>query len=953
MVTFIRTFYFQALHPLSSPMKLQIYPKLIFRTPKFSYNSILCDVWDDLKQAISISSQSFYEIIKDISSDELNELPPKIKFTIWKYFNRAKFRSTPYGTFAGFSLLTNFNKTEANEIIVENEFNLYEFVDWPEKNNIHFDFSAILNEDLIFFSNSSFYQINDSIRYIACTNGLFELAEIDFDSFVFLILETCKEKISLKALKEKLNIEIDAENDFYEFLKDLHGVQLLFNDKDENIIGEDYFNRIGYKTTSTAKYIIAEREIKSANFEFKNNSNLIELINLLCYLTPKTENNSLNEFINKFKVRFEQNELPLLQVLDPEIGIGYGKLEQAEQSDDFVAQFLNKKAKTDTDANNDFIKIWAKSKYPKTSFASIKLEEIGFNNLQQSVILPNTFSVIFSCIDEDIIIKQIGGITANALNGRFSLANDQVYNYCKELASIEINANPDVLFFDVAYLVETTVDNINRRRNIYDYQLSILNYDCSNEPLTLDDIMISVKGNEIYLRSKKYSKRLIPRIASAYNYGRSDLSVFRLLCDIQHQSVKSSLSFTLDKILPNEQFYPRVQYKNLIVSLAKWQILSSDLKKLNNASVDTWKEFLNAKGVSKYFKTGLADQTIVFSIDDNVDIDNFIKFIRGKENVWIEEVLLPKNSLIKNELGKSYLGEFIASIYHNDEIYKGLSSRPKANSKEIKTVFYPGDEWLYVEVYCHQQRADYLLGYSVFNFVSKNADKIKTWFFIRYNENGSHLRLRFNLFNKDDNQFLTNALFNLFKTELEGGLISDVLVKTYKREAERYGFDLMEDAEHVFNKDSEYVVAQIQNGLDLFAKYNQCINVFRILYANSVFSFDALKQTVISISNSFNNEHNLDTADYKKLNAQYLEYKNYVHPDLEDDLKSYQKNYASYLIKLLLKCEESKRAQLLSNMIHMHVNRIFNKDQRTHEMVIYYFLLKELYKIQALKGISN
>ena len=115
-------------------MKVKIYPDLIFRTPKFSYQSELTDCWEELKEAISISSDAFYQTIKEVKADELGTLQPKVLFTIWKYFNRARFRSTPYGTFAGFSILTGAINSVESRITVE------------EKQVVHEDFIKALQK---------------------------------------------------------------------------------------------------------------------------------------------------------------------------------------------------------------------------------------------------------------------------------------------------------------------------------------------------------------------------------------------------------------------------------------------------------------------------------------------------------------------------------------------------------------------------------------------------------------------------------------------------------------------------------------------------------------------------------------------------------------------------------------------------------------------------------------
>ena len=120
-------------------MKLNIHPSIIFRTPKFSYQADLASCWDELKEAIAVSSSAFYETIKDVQADDLNNLPSKVSFTIWKYFNRAKYRSTPYGTFASFSFLNQAFQTAESKIIINEAQVVHRFIDWPYRNELHFD----------------------------------------------------------------------------------------------------------------------------------------------------------------------------------------------------------------------------------------------------------------------------------------------------------------------------------------------------------------------------------------------------------------------------------------------------------------------------------------------------------------------------------------------------------------------------------------------------------------------------------------------------------------------------------------------------------------------------------------------------------------------------------------------------------------------------------------------
>lgn len=54
-----------------------------------------------------------------------------------------------------------------------------------------------------------------------------------------------------------------------------------------------------------------------------NPFNLQNTIDFLYQITPPDTNSNLNEFIEKFTVKYQEKEIPLLIALDEENGIGY------------------------------------------------------------------------------------------------------------------------------------------------------------------------------------------------------------------------------------------------------------------------------------------------------------------------------------------------------------------------------------------------------------------------------------------------------------------------------------------------------------------------------------------------------------------------------------------------------------------------------------------------------
>jgi len=931
-------------------MKVNIDSTLIFRTPKFSYTAQLGDCWDELKAAIALSSASFYETIKDVEASGLDALPPKIYFTIWKYFNRAKFRSTPYGTFASFTILENAIDENKSQIVIDERQRLTELLDWPLKNNIQFNINDLLNKNCLLFSNSSYYLTPESCRYIACTDGVFELAEIDKNESVLQILAACLAPLSVDDLVKKLDLDNDAVSELYELLQDMHDLQLIFTAYDPNIIGEDYFDRIGIKSGEQApKYIIAERQAQNGGLNNHMLSALPGLIDLLQQSIRQGERAALQQFVRNFKKRFEDKEIPLLQALDPELGVGYDDLEQAGTNDDLIAQLSNKKNK---ESDLEDLKSLLSQKLTAQKFNStepILLNKLQLKPLNKVNPLPNSVSVLMSVVDDLIFIDQIGGTTANALSGRFTMASSKVEAYCKATALKEQSANEDILFFDVAYMVEANIDNINRRKLVYDHQLSILNFDTSADPLALNDIQIAMRGSDIILRSKKLNKRIVPKMASAYNYSRSDLSVFRLLCDLQHHRQQTNLSVSLDSLFPNLDYYPRLQYQNIILSASKWKVDKQNLTNANQQflAVDDCRKYLKALGVNGLFKTGVSDQTLCFDLESDNDISAFLQYMQKQTSVYLEEVVLPANSAVVDEAGKPYMAQFILNLYHQNKVYNSILQQSQAPA--VQEVFPPGKEWLYFEVFCHQQRADQILVEIIASFVVAHQQHIKSWFFIRYNENGDHIRFRILLNDEHDGQQLTSLFVKDLEAYLAAGLISDIQIKTYKREVNRYGADLISTVETHFCADSKYVLSVIETQPDNFIKYKRCLSLVEYIQASKVLSADRLVRVIKHVSDAFNDEHQLEPADFKKLNTQYQLFRKLEQVPLTALQTQLFEAFANSFVSTLSSSQEQNREKLFSDLVHMHVNRLFNKDQRTHEMVIYYFLLKDIQRVTAMQ----
>ena len=101
----------------------------------------------------------------------------------------------------------------------------------------------------------------------------------------------------------------------------------------------------------------------------------------------------------------------------------------------------------------------------------------------------------------------------------------------------------------------------------------------SENQIPVSDLMISIRGGEIILRSKIHNKRVIPRLTTAHNFGKQGLPVYKFLCDLQSQGMARPNNWDWGQLGLLKRL-PRVIYKNLIISKAQWRIEEEDLKDL-------------------------------------------------------------------------------------------------------------------------------------------------------------------------------------------------------------------------------------------------------------------------------------------------------------------------------------------------------------------------------------
>ena len=273
--------------------------------------------------------------------------------------------------------------------------------------------------------------------------------------------------------------------------------------------------------------------------------------------------------------------------------------------------------------------------------------------------------------------------------------------------------------------------------------------------------------------------------------------------------------------------------------------------------------------------------------------------------------------------------------------------------------FLPGSEWIYFKIYTGVKTSDIFLLEVIKPFVEQlqNENVIEKWFFIRYNDPKPHLRIRFNISNLNNYNYILEKINSLFGEYLNSGEISNVVIDTYKKELERYGENTIEYAEELFFRSSELILN--------FLEYNDEEKIMvALFYIDCILSKLGLSSEekinwIKNFDNAFKTEFNADKNLNNQLKRKYIDFQpkyfEFINSNEFKDIRNLITNNISGIHIVIEKILELKKKECLNvgmidffqSIFHMHINRLFVSDQRLFEMIIYDYLLK-FYKLNKM-----
>lgn len=451
------------------------------------------------------------------------------------------------------------------------------------------------------------------------------------------------------------------------------------------------------------------------------------------------------------------------------------------------------------------------------------------------------------CGEFTLVVNPLSFSTqAGCTLGRFlSFWDEAKRENVKDLLREEEALCPDVCFVEASFLPQhPRTANVCFYEKVRNFQLLLHYHEPSPFVIELEDIYVGGGMDFPYLYSKRLNKRILISLSTAVN---PDLAP-PILKTLLRISALPFLGFSpfIWRGLGHFPYLPRVRYHNAVLSPSRWYfdfgVLSIQRESKYDNVLQSLKKALQHYRVPNHVYLCNFDNKLQLDLADLMHLEILVRQLMNKGDILLfENYIMSQAGMVKSSEGL-HTTEFVVPVkrrfppkleYTSLDSLSGLFA-----AFELKDRYeLPGGEWLYVKLFVCREHEENFIRTHLRDFVSFLEERAiaESWFYVRYHEDQSHIRLRI----KKTPGVINTEIFEQVRAWagdlMKCNMLADFSFHTYEREIERYGgIGQLGRVEAFFHADS-HAAAMLLTFSEEYGVSIEVIAAFGIIHLLSCF----------------------------------------------------------------------------------------------------------------------
>lgn len=576
------------------------------------------------------------------------------------------------------------------------------------------------------------------------------------------------------------------------------------------------------------------------------------------YLLRMGAMRSMKRYREQFVQRYEGTErmVPLLELVDANIGLGApSRLDVVEPHNakrdallSYIAGDAARRACTEIELSHDQFDIIAPP--PRVGEAGYRFE-VAFQIAAESrtAIERGEYLVVPSGF--------IGSLGQSRSLGRFlDLLGPEVTEQIRARKRSE-----KTILAELNYpLAESRMYNVSIRPQTVDFEIRIgIGEPGSAKQISLDDLWVGIDESErFFLWSAALSRRVEPTETHMFNTQRLAPNLCQFLALLDSDGTRGfgrvwwgpAAAFTM---------LPRVRLGRVVLSPQQWRFPRSEFGSSAESVEAALDRVREAWWLPKHVVIGYDDHLLTLDLDSPITSRLLHDQLKRSDDVVVQfqEMLPCPSQAWLTAQGGSYLAEFAVTF---DNVCGASAATSGGVRKPIivegRRHYGPGSEWIYAKIYTGSQAVENLLTSTIGPFVREleSLQSLKIWFFVRYADSESHLRLRIRPTDRARSD-VERRVVTLCQQLLDSGEVTRFVLDTYEPEYERYGgVDRMAAVEDFFHSDSEICLrTMMRPGRTIDHRVEGAVETFLPWLGNVHDLYDLVKKAFAHLSRAKTN----------------------------------------------------------------------------------------------------